>query len=56
LIFEKLRGFLTSFPDERVPGDLDHSITNLRLRLDLSTSARADARTSADKRARAVSD
>jgi hypothetical protein len=43
LISKKLRGLLTSFPNEQVSGDLGRPITDQRPGLDLNASARADA-------------
>jgi hypothetical protein len=53
--FQKVEGSFNKFPNERVSGDLGRSITDQRLRLDLSASARAGVRPSADKRVRGVS-
>jgi hypothetical protein len=55
LISKKPRVLLTSFPNERVSGDLGRSITDRWLILDVSASAYVGARPSADKRARGVS-
>jgi hypothetical protein len=55
LILKKSRVSLTKLPRKGVQGNLIHPIADERPRSDLSAQARADARASADRRARVVS-
>jgi hypothetical protein len=52
LFYKMSRVLLTSFPNERVSGDLDRSIIDQRLRLDLSTSAQRQTRGSVTRNRR----